>query len=224
MPQSNNNISLFILFCREPVASSRHFTGRGVATYPSGDTFDGDFVDGNRHGRGTYKYARVQAQQDGDADADGDAEPVEATYTGEWRDSQKHGIGKQVYPGVGTYNGYWENGQRHGEGVMIYQNQDVYSGQWVKGNKEGKGTYVFFETGMKYVGTFKNGQLINGKWLYPNGSYFEGNFDNNKPKGKGTWNFANGNQVQGEYTQIYRADTEEADIKLSWKTKLNPVQ
>ena len=62
---------------------------------------------------------------------------------------------------------------------------------------------------MKYVGTFKSGQLVKGKWLYPNGSYFEGNFDNNKPKGKGTWHFANDNSVCGYYTQIKRADVEE---------------
>ena len=68
---------------------------------------------------------------------------------------------------------------------------------------------------MKYVGTFKNGQLIKGKWLYPNGSYFEGNFDNNQPKGKGSWHFVNGNNVDGDYTQIKRADVDEDNqIKL----------
>ena len=40
---------------------------------------------------------------------------------------------------------------------MIYTNQDVYSGQWRNGKKEGQGTYIFFETGMKYVGIFRNG-------------------------------------------------------------------
>ena len=53
---------------------------------------------------------------------------------------------------------------------------------------------------MKYVGTFKAGKLESGKWLYPNGSYFEGSFDNNKPKGVGMWNFENQNKVQGLYT------------------------
>lgn len=76
---------------------------------------------------------------------------------------------------------------------MIYKNQDIYSGQWKNGNKDGPGTYVFKETGMKYVGTYKNGQMVQGKWKYPNGTYFEGNFDNNQPKGKGSWHFENGN-------------------------------
>jgi hypothetical protein len=31
--------------------------------------------------------------------------------------------------------------------------------------------------------------------------YFEGNFENNKPKGDGTWVFTNGNTLQGVYEQ-----------------------
>lgn len=30
----------------EPQTTSRHFNGRGVATYPNLDTYDGTFVDG----------------------------------------------------------------------------------------------------------------------------------------------------------------------------------
>ena len=40
-----------------------------------------------------------------------------------------------------------------------------------------------------------------GRWIYPNGTYYEGNFANNKPDGKGTWYFKNGNVMQGSYAQ-----------------------
>jgi hypothetical protein len=40
-----------------------------------------------------------------------------------------------------------------------------------------------------------------GKWIYPNGMYFEGKFENNKPKGEGRWVFKNGNVLQGDYEQ-----------------------
>ena len=83
---------------------------------------------------------------------------------------------------------------------MIYQNEDIYSGMWKAGKKDGQGTYIFKETGMKYVGTFKNGMLVKGKWIYPNETYFEGNFDNNQPKGHGSWHFENSNVVEGDYT------------------------
>ena len=72
---------------------------------------------------------------------------------------------------------------------------------------------------MKYVGLWKKGQMIKGQWTYRNGSYFEGQFDNNQPKGNGQWHFENGNVVKGNYTQIKRADVDQDDlIKLSWKT------
>ena len=90
-----------------------------------------------------------------------------------------------TYSGVGVYYGYWSEGQRHGEGVMTYTGGDVYSGNWKMGKKDGKGTYVFFQTGMKFVGEWSGGQIVTGNWKYPNGTYFSGPFDNNKPKGKG---------------------------------------
>jgi hypothetical protein len=130
----------------------------------------------------------------------------------------KDGIGKQNYAKVGEYYGYWLNGERHGEGVMTYLNKDVYSGNWADGKKDGQGTYIFFKTGEKYVGTFKKGQLTTGKWLYPNGSFFEGNFGHNQPKGAGSWSMANGNVVTGTYSQTTRADVEGNDIKLAWRT------
>jgi len=78
---------------------------------------------------------------------------------------------------------------------------------------------------MKYVGQFKAGQMVNGQWLYSNGSYFEGNFDNNQPKGNGSWHFTDGNRVKGTYTQIKRADVEEEGlIKLTWKTTSDITQ
>lgn len=71
---------------------------------------------------------------------------------------------------------------------------------------------------MKFVGKWKSGQIVSGQWKYPNGTYYEGAFDNNKPRGKGRWNFANGNIVEGDYTQTRKADNTGDDVKLTWKT------
>lgn len=120
-----------------------------------------------RHGQGEYTYTSKGSED----------EPI--TYKGAWANNKKHGIGKQKYAGVGEYYGYWECGRRQGEGVMTYLNQDVYSGKWLNGKKHGQGTYVFAKTGEKYVGNWNNGQLAKGKWVYPDGSYFEGHFGSN---------------------------------------------
>ena len=35
---------------------SRHYTGKATASYPNGDLYEGDFVEGIREGRGCYRY------------------------------------------------------------------------------------------------------------------------------------------------------------------------
>lgn len=210
------------MYNSETVNKSYGYTGKGTATYPNGDIYEGQFVEGViiffittniqvREGEeaGTYKYFSKPAE---------DGTAPENKYTGSWKGNNKHGIGKMVYAGVGVYYGYWANGLREGEGVMTYSNQDVYSGMWKDGKKHAQGTYVFFQTGMKFVGKWSNGQIVNGEWRYPNGTRFEGNFDNNKPKGKGKWQFSNGNVVEGLYTQTKIAEQVKDDIKLTWKT------
>ena len=52
---------------------------------------------------------------------------------------------------------------------------------------------------MKLVGTWEKSQMKTGQWIYPNGLYWKGNFENNKPMGKGTWYFKNGNTLEGEF-------------------------
>lgn len=173
--------------------SSRDHTGKGTAKYPNGDVYEGDFSEGRRDGRGIYRYGN------------GDK------FEGQWKENFKHGIGKMVYNGRGTYQGYWENGRRHGEGVFTYPNGDVYSGWWRYGEKEGTGTYLSKKTNMKLFGEWSNGEFTTGRWVYPNGVYYEGAFQNNKPVGKGVWNFKNGNKLDGEFTQKVREPGEDEE-------------
>ena len=57
----------------ENMASSKDFTGKGTATYPNGDVYQGDFVEGLREGQGgTYTYAQAAAAPAGE-DGEGGA-------------------------------------------------------------------------------------------------------------------------------------------------------
>lgn len=184
----------------EVKTSSRGFTGHGTAYYDNGDIYEGDFIDGIRSGTGIYRYNKSGHR-----------------YEGGWEENVKSGIGKQIYNGVGEYHGYWENGRRHGEGRFTYKNGDVYSGWWKYGEKQGYGTYIFKETGMKMTGEWTNGQLLQGQWIYPNGVYFQGSFERNKPKGPGTWFFKNGNTLEGTFEQkdVVKDDGEITEPELS---------
>ena len=175
---------VFVNENNETKDTSRGYNGKASAYYTNGDIYEGDFTEGKREGRGIYRYA-----------SNGDK------YDGEWKNNDRHGIGKMVYNKKGEYHGYWENGRRHGEGVFTYPNGDVYSGWWKFGEKEGTGTYIYKESNMKLFGTWAKGEIQSGKWIYPNGIYFEGDFENNKPKGQGRWVFNNGNTLEGVYEQ-----------------------
>ena len=63
-----------------------------------------------------------------------------------------------------------------------------------------------------------NGDIVEGKWIFANGTYFEGKFEKNKPKGMGHWHFANGNVVKGEFTHSTLEEGEEPITVINWTT------
>jgi radial spoke head protein 1 len=67
---------------------------------------------------------------------------------------------------------------------------------------------------MKIEGTWEKNVMVKGKWILPNGIYFEGNFLNNKPNGLGTWHFLDGNTCDGVYTQKENEEAEEEEPVL----------
>lgn len=133
-----------------------------------------------------------------------------------------------VHNNSGEYFGRFENGKRHGEGVFTYKKTgDSYSGFWKYGNKHGKGTYIFNDNKIKLIGEWENGNLKHGKWLFPNGVYWEGNFVKNKPSGIGYWHFSDKNQVKSEFIQAEdedadaNPDTGEKPVKITSKIHAN---
>mmetsp|Transcript_35778 Transcript_35778/g.92020 ORF Transcript_35778/g.92020 Transcript_35778/m.92020 type:complete len:260 (-) Transcript_35778:95-874(-) len=196
---------------------SQHYTGRGKAAYLNGDSYDGDYVEGFRRGKGTYTF-----KKHGD------------TYQGHYVENKKDGFGKMQYKqGTGeeeeeaeegapkrggTYVGHFTEGKRgckalDGEGVadgtFTYINGDEYVGQWLNGKKHGKGTYTYAKDGTQLAGEWENGKITNGKWIFPNGTFYSGKFRYNKPFGKGVWVFQNGNQLTGDYVQKEQAAEDE---------------
>ena len=48
-------------------------------------------------------------------------------------------------------------------------------------------------------GKWEKNLLVEGRWILPNGTYYEGKFANNKPVNEGRWYFKNGNICNGVY-------------------------
>lgn len=85
-------------------------TEGGIATY------EGDFKDGLKWGKGTMVSSDGQ-------------------YNGEWGLDDKNGRGTMKYSNGDRYEGTWKNGVRSGEGTYFYYNGDRYVGRWVDDRK-----------------------------------------------------------------------------------------
>ena len=87
------------------------WNGTGTFFYPYGQTYVGEFVDGERTiGTSTFKSGHK--------------------YSGEWRDHYFHGKGTWTEPNGDEYVGEWRDGRRNGEGTQTYADGRVKVGVW----------------------------------------------------------------------------------------------
>ena len=128
--------------------------GQGTIVWVNGDTYEGEWKNGEEHGQGTMVWAN------------GD------TYEGEWKNGAIHGQGKMVWVSGHTYEGKWENGEMYrdgigciegncenGYGTVVWDDGDKYIGNFKDSSLHGEGELTFAEDGEKWIGTWKNGKL-----------------------------------------------------------------
>lgn len=102
-------------------------------------------------------------------------------YVGDYVQGKRTGQGIMKNKDATLYKGEFLENKRHGQGVFFYLNGDMYSGNWKGGFKEGYGTYHFVD-GNEYRGEWERGKFVQGQWILPDGTYYEGKFDNkNRP-------------------------------------------
>ena len=126
--------------------------------YDGGDVYEGEILNGKRHGHGTYTWA------------DGD------TYEGDWKDSKRCGRGKLIQYGKSptgetymkySYDGEWLDGKEHGHGICVegdfgWEKMDkVFEGEWVNGKRQGRFVwYLTNSNGGRYINFYEDGNLI----------------------------------------------------------------
>uniref|UniRef100_A0A673T5H1 Radial spoke head 1 homolog n=1 Tax=Suricata suricatta TaxID=37032 RepID=A0A673T5H1_SURSU len=179
-------------------AGERH--GHGRARLPNGDTYEGSYQHGKRHGqvrtgdvRGQFSIANPPS---GSIKVRNDMNYVTnvfqgtykfkngARYIGEYVENKKHGHGTFIYPDGSRYEGEWMDNCRHGYGVYYYVNNDTYTGEWFAHQRHGQGTYFYAETGSKYVGTWVSGLQEGAAELIHLNHRFQGKFLNKNERGE----------------------------------------
>ena len=90
-------------------------------TLPNGEVRNGYSVYDNIYWLGECKYT------------DG------STYSGDWMNGKRHGLGKLVELNGYMYYGWWEDDLRHGQGEASYPDGSTYDGDWKYDKKYGIG-------------------------------------------------------------------------------------
>lgn len=106
-----------------------------VLNYTNGDKYEGEILNGQREGKGTYFY------HNGDK------------YQGIWSQNKKHGMGTMFYKDGNMYVGQWKNSEKEGIGVFYSKNGDKYEGEYKNGKKHGNGKLTSPD-GTTYQGSF----------------------------------------------------------------------
>ena len=120
--------------------------------YPSGDVYDGEFVNGLFHGYGIYSWINGDRYEgmwkNNHREGEGtwiwgeNSSSTGDRYQGQWHDDQKHGHGKYFEVNGDIYIGSFQNDQRHGTGIyqgvngktlnVVYDHDDLISSEEIK--------------------------------------------------------------------------------------------
>ena len=174
-----------------------------------GDTYEGEYMDGLRHGWGTCVL------------------PNGHMYEGEWSEGVEHGFGvisgakndilfegefcEGHFYGCGTYyftpprkgepyeyyEGEWKDGMRHGHGVYTEADGTCYTGEWRGDGRCGRGRLACAD-GSWYEGEWQHdGRHGHGVLHLRDGFRYEGNFKDDMMEGRGSCRYPDGSCYEG---------------------------
>jgi hypothetical protein len=105
--------------------------GYGVAIYPDGSHYQGQWVNNLPSGKGKLTNKVTDPKM-----------PAEY-YDGDWLDGQMNGKGLQSWKDNSNYNGEYFKGQKSGYGHFSWPDGNKYSGQYKNDLREGQGTFTW---------------------------------------------------------------------------------
>lgn len=167
---------------------------------------EGDFVDNRLHGKGKYTLSFGTVMEgdfrDGFLEGEGKIIRQDGDYSiGKFKMGALHGTGK-MKSGIHTYEGEFYENTLNGRGKRTSSDGEVLDGEFLK-HKLVKGKWSFPD-GTVYEGEFKNDHLDwKGKATYPSGEVQEGEFKGGKLNGEGKITFANGSVYEGHFIDAY---------------------
>lgn len=207
MPGSSNKFKYDFVcgdFLEGVISSTGKWSGYGKRTSPDGVTYEGNFLNGLRHGKGKITDLKGNTCE-GDFIHDKMHGSIEIKSNSEvllFKGTYVHGVmrkGNQYYShdqkdNRHLYTGDFKNRKPHGQGRLEYEDGSIYTGNFSNGLPNGIGRMEYKDPqGQRtYRGHFKDGlPQGNGIMSSPDGRCYDGSFENGLPHGNGILHFPN---------------------------------
>ncbi|KAL0272417.1 UNVERIFIED_CONTAM: hypothetical protein PYX00_005393 [Menopon gallinae] len=141
---------------------------RHAIFYPGGGYYKGDWLDGERSGKGK-ELLKNGRQYEGDWAWDrkhgfgiqskyvAKDRRFRLVYIGDHFCGKMEGFGRRHYANGTVYEGELENNKRHGFGRCWYADKSYYEGQWAHDKHQGFGMFVQ-ANGNRYEGEWRRGE------------------------------------------------------------------
>ena len=174
--------------------------GQGMYRWPNGAVYQGEMLNGLRHGQGRMSFSEIPS-----------------VYEGAWIEGKRHGYGTLSLNESGThrYQGEFHSDMKQGKGTMTYSNGDVFEGDWAADQKEGQGKMSWISLKQEYEGTWSKNKP-NGYGLFTwfqqvseptAGNHaliirynrYKGRFVDGQRSGYGAMYYATGSRYEGEW-------------------------
>ena len=138
------------------------FTGYGDYKWESKQSYDGVWLNGQPHGKGTINFANG------------------SQYIGPFKHGLGHGYGEMTEKKSDgsirwKYKGNFINGRRSGWGSLTIRSTNKYVGNFLNGMAHGRGSYFYLISGNVLEGDYFKGVARGDcKMTFKSGSVFEG--------------------------------------------------
>eukprot|EP00927_Polykrikos_kofoidii_P071206 TRINITY_DN67506_c0_g1_i1.p1 TRINITY_DN67506_c0_g1~~TRINITY_DN67506_c0_g1_i1.p1 ORF type:complete len:395 (+),score=35.52 TRINITY_DN67506_c0_g1_i1:107-1186(+) len=157
--------------------------GTYIEQYGNTGQYEGDFMNGMRHGNGTHTWSGE-------------------VYEGQWRWDNRHGWGSLRLADGSSVKGDWERGKPHGFATMTdAEGKITYEGEFKNGKRHGLGRQLF-ESGDMYDGGWADGYLSDrGVYYYTNGDKLYGIWERGQYHGPCVFHYADGSVSRRTYSK-----------------------
>ena len=153
--------------------------GKGKLIDPMGDYYEGDFINDNAEGYGSYIHKEGPS------------------YIGMWKNNRQDGKGKEIWPDKTEYEGDYKKGEKWGKGKLKLNDGSYYIGDFYHNQIHGKGKYYWYDN-KRYEGEWKNNKMDGeGEFYWPDGKVYIGHYLQDEKSGFGELRWPNGKIYKG---------------------------